>query len=187
MARDTTPQGKKEEIIITKDTSEEDILKLSPPCRCHGCEHGCTVGSGILLDKDIPKIAQHFGITEDELKEKYLEKIEKFNTTKWRPKTKKKLFKKYGRCIWYDTKKGCKAHPSKPFECSIASGCNDKGADIIAWFNLNYFVNENDPESLRQYAQYIKAGGKVIPGGELEKLVPDKKKRDEILKYKIMK
>ncbi len=171
---------------ITKETPTEKILKLSPPCRCGGCEHGCTVGSGIFLDHEIIPLAKFLNISEEELKEKHLEKIEKFNTTKYRPKTKKGWFKKYGKCTFYDDKKGCTIHAVKPFECKISSGCNGVGDDIIAWFNLNHFVNENDPESLRQYAQYLKNGGKMIPGGELEKLVPDKKKRDAILNYKLL-
>ena len=52
---------------------------------------------------------------------------------------------------------------------------------------VNHIIDANDAESVRQYAQYIKSGGKVIPGAELENLVPDKNKLKKILSYEILK
>ncbi|MFH1212150.1 MAG: hypothetical protein V1659_04465, partial [Candidatus Woesearchaeota archaeon] len=112
---------------------------------------------------------------------------EKFNKKRYRPKTKKEMNKQYGPCVFYSEKNGCKINEAKPFECRIASGCNGFGEEIIAWFNLNYFVNENDPESVRQYNNYIQNHGKVIDGGELKKLLPGKKKRDDIINFNILK
>ena len=51
---------------------------------------------------------------------------------------------------------------------------------------LNYFVNKNDPESIRQFAAYLKSGGKTLPGGRLEDFIPDKKKLKKILNYDIL-
>ena len=45
------------------------------------------------------------------------------------------------------------------------------------------FVGKARGESVRQFAQYLKAGGKTLPGGELNDLVPDKKQLREILSY----
>jgi len=52
---------------------------------------------------------------------------------------------------------------------------------------LNYLVNKNDPESIRQYAAYLKSGGKTIPGGKLEELIPDKEKLKKILNFEQLK
>jgi hypothetical protein len=52
---------------------------------------------------------------------------------------------------------------------------------------VNNVVDANDAESVRQYAQYIKSGGKTIPGAELGNLVPDKEKLRKILSYEILK
>lgn len=48
---------------------------------------------------------------------------------------------------------------------------------------LNYLVNKDDPESIRQYSTYLKSGGKTIEGGKLEELVPDKEKLKKILSF----
>ena len=47
-------------------------------------------------------------------------------------------------------------------------GCKDYGEELMTWFTVNYVVDANDAESVRQYAQFIKSGGKMIPGAELE-------------------
>ena len=113
-----------------------------------------------------------------------MEEVELFHTKKFRPKLLRKDGKPYGKCIFFDAEKKCTVHEAKPLQCKIAMGCKDYGEDLQVWFMLNHFVNETDPESVREYAQYVKSGGKVIPGGKLEELVPDKEKLDEILKYK---
>ena len=52
---------------------------------------------------------------------------------------------------------------------------------------VKHAVDANDAESVRQYAQYLKSGGKTIPGAELENLVPDKERLRKILSYEILK
>ena len=54
------------------------------------------------------------------------------------------------------------------------------------WFTLNHFVNVDDPESIRQWAVYLKTHD-TIQGGSLEELVPDKKLLKKILNYEIIK
>ena len=95
--------------------------------------------------------------------------------------------KPYGQCTFYDDAKGCTVHEAKPLQCKIAMGCKDYGEELMTWFTVNYVVDANDAESVRQYAQFIKSGGKMIPGAELEKLVPDKNKLRKILSYEILK
>jgi len=72
-------------------------------------------------------------------------------------------------------------------ECRTSINCKDYGEELAVWFMVNYAVDANDAESVRQYAQYLKSGGKIIPGAELHEIVPDKEKLRKILSYEILK
>jgi hypothetical protein len=169
---------------ITKDSTEKEVLKLTHPCKCEACTVGCKHGSGVLADEDIPRLAKFMGLSEDVLKKEFLEEIEKFNTKKYRPKILRKD-KPYGKCIFFDEGIGCKVHEAKPLECKIAMGCKDYGEQLSLWFMLNQFVDKNDAESVRQFASYLKIGGKTLEGSELKDLVPDKEKLKKILSFEI--
>jgi len=52
---------------------------------------------------------------------------------------------------------------------------------------LNYFVNEDDPQSIREWKVYLDSGGKNIPGGTLQELVPNKEALKKILNYEVLK
>jgi len=168
--------------MIQKNTPPSEILKLSQQCR--QCGHCCSHGSGFLIGNDIKNIAEYLKITEKELKEKYLEEKELFNTKLLRPKLKTKD-KPYGKCVFLDDKK-CKIHQVKPLQCRVGN-CNEHGEQLSQWFMLNYQINKDDPESIRQYASYLKSGGKTIPGGKLEELIPDKEKLKKILNFEQLK
>lgn len=172
--------------MLEKNTPLKEVLKLAHPCKCEACTVGCRHGSGFLVDEDIPKIAEFLGFSEEVLKKEFLEEVEKFNTKLFRPKILRKN-KPYGKCIFFDEEIGCKVHEVKPLECKIAMGCKDYGEQLTLWFMLNHFVNKNDAESIRQYAAYLKSGGKTLRGGELKDLVPDKEKLRKILSYEILK
>ena len=174
-----------EKINLTKNTPVEEVLKLSNPCKCESCTVGCRHGSGFLVKEDIPRIAKFMGITEEVLKKDFLEEVEKFNTKKYRPKILRKD-KPYGKCIFFDDEIGCKVHEVKPLECKISMGCKDFGENLSLWFMLNHFVNKDDAESVRQYASYLKTGGKTLRGAELKDLVPDKEKLKKILSLEIL-
>ena len=124
-------------------------------------------------------------ISEEVLKKEFLEEVEKFNTKKYRPKILRKD-KPYGKCIFFDEEIGCKVHEVKPLECKISMGCKDFGENLSLWFMLNHFVNKDDAESVRQYASYLKTGGKTLRGAELKDLVPDKEKLKKILSLEIL-
>jgi Fe-S-cluster containining protein len=173
--------------VINKNTPLKDVLKLAPSCRCDACSHGCKYGSGLLAKGDKKNLASFLKISEKELKERFLEEVERFNTKLFRPKLIKKEKNQYGQCIFYDDKKGCTVHKAKPLECKTSMGCKDYGEELSSWFMINHVINLDDPESIRQYEQYIKAGGKVIKGGELHNLVPDKERLRKILSYEILK
>ncbi|MBW2965815.1 hypothetical protein KY342_01785, partial [Candidatus Woesearchaeota archaeon] len=122
--------------------------------------------------------------TEKELQEKYLEEKELFNTKLSRPKPKTNN-KPYGECAFLSDKK-CKIHQVKPLQCKVGN-CSEYGEELTVWFDLNYFVNEDDPQSIREWKLYLDSGGKTIKGGELKDLVPDKKILKKILSYEVLK
>ena len=109
-----------------------------------------------------------------------------FNKKILRPKLVREKNKTYGQCVFYDDAKGCTIHEVKPLECKTSIQCKDYGEDLSVWFMVNNIVDANDPESIRQFAQYIKSGGKIIPGASLEEIVPDKEKLRKILSYEIL-
>ena len=138
--------------------------------------HGCSV---------CIKECQFNKFEYEELKKKFLEEVDKFNTKKYRPRILRKDVP-YGKCIFFDESNGCKIHAVKPLECRISMGCKPYGEQLSLWFMLNHFVNENDPESVRQFAAYLKSGGKTLEGAELENLVPDKRKLRKILSFETL-
>lgn len=169
------------QINISTKTPVEEVKKLAG--NCLKCGHCCKYGSGFLISDDKKKIAKFLQINEDELSKQFLEKGEKFNTTLQRPKMMRKG-KPYGECVFYDNKQGCTIHDVKPLHCRIGH-CNQHGEYLHLWFTINYFVNKNDPESIRQWATYLKTHP-TIPGGELDELVPDKELLKKILSYEIL-
>ena len=82
-------------------------------------------------------------------------------------------------------KNGCTIQEVKPLHCRVMN-CKD-GEEMSVWFDLNFFVNPTDPESIRQWALYLASGGKNIPGGELREIVPDATKLRKILRYEVLK
>jgi len=169
-------------INISTKTPEKDVLKLAAECK--KCGHCCKYSSGYLVEDDHKKIAKFLGIGEKRLRKEFLEQNEKFNTKLFRPKLIKKD-KPYGECVFYEENKGCSIQPVKPLHCKIGS-CNEHGEALHLWFTINHFVNQDDPESIRQWAAYLKTHP-TIPGGQLEELVPDKKTLNKILKFQILK
>ena len=172
--------------MIHKNTPLKEVLQLATPCSCDACNHGCKFGSGSLAGDDAKKMAESLSISEDDLKKGFLEEVELFNKKLLRPKLIRENKKPFGRCVFYDDEKGCSIHEVKPLECKTSIQCKDYGEDLSVWFMVNHIVDAKDPESIRQFAQYIKSGGKVIPGASLEELVPDKEKLKKILSYEIL-
>lgn len=170
--------------MITRKTKKTEVIQKAK-IDCKSCTHCCEYGSGIVLTDEVKNLASGFGIDEIKFIEKYLDEFKNFNTTHYKFKTiKSKPTKPYGKCIFLD-KKGCTIHNIKPLHCKVGN-CTEIGEDINIWFTLNHFVDPYDPESIREWAQYIKLGNKIIDGGKLEDLVADKKKLKKILNYEIL-
>ncbi len=150
------------EVSITQKTPLSDILKLAPACSCSACEHGCKFGSGILAGDDIQKLANYLGVSEAELKEKYLEEVVLFHTKQWRPKLLRKNKQPYGRCMFFDDEKKCTIHGAKPLQCKVAMGCKPYSEALMLWFMHNYLINKDEPQSVQEFEVYVKSGGKIL-------------------------
>lgn len=167
---------KRETAHIEKSTPINVIEHLSDtPCKSLKCTKCCEYGSGAATKEDLERIAKHLNMHESELIAKYFEPITKYNTTLYRPKM---LKHPYGPCTFLG-KEGCTIHEVKPTGCKLASW-NQHGEQLSEWFDLNFFVKADDPESVRQWAHKLKFNG-TIPGGSLKELVPDKEKLRKIL------
>ena len=169
---------------ITAQTPLREILEIAKPCSCDSCKNGCRYGSGYLIEEDIEKIAKFLKISKEELKQKYLEESEKFNTKRLKPKLIKEK-KPYGKCIFFDEEKLCTIHEAKPLHCRVAM-CGEIGEQLSDWFTINYFVNKNDPESIRQWAAHLKLN-KTIEGGDIKDIVKDSKLLKKMLSYELLK
>lgn len=168
---------------IKKDTPEKLIIKHADTCpestNCKTCGKCCQYGTGCAVDADMPKIARFLGITEEELKKKYFEQVHKFNKMLWKPQT---IRKPFGPCVFYRDGEGCSIHPVKPKQCGTGSW-NNESDQLVQWFYLNHVVDPKDGESIRQWASYLEHQDKVIEGGQLHELVPDKEKLQKIMRY----
>lgn len=151
---------------------------------CDSCGNCCSFGSGLVLESEIPRIASFLNIEPEKFKKDCLIETEMFNTKVFKIKPIKKADKPYGPCMLLEDNR-CKIHDVKPLHCKI---CNCKNDDNLhTWFMVNYLVNPHDPESIRQYHAYIKTGGKVLEGAELETLFPNKQLLKDILSYERLK
>lgn len=167
---------------IKRDTVLKDILELGK-IECGDCDHCCRFGGGYLLPEEIKEISKKLKLSEEEFKKNYLEEAEKFNTKLFRFKS-IKIKNNYGPCIFLENKK-CVINDAKPLYCRIGT-CSENGEAIVKWFDVNFCVNANDPESVRQYASFLKSGN-AIEGGELKELVKNEEKLKKILGYSILK
>ena len=169
---------------ITIKTTKEELETIQHPCSCNACNNGCNHGSGVFTDNQIEPLAKYLNITKEELEKKYLEKTIRFNTTRFKPKVLRQGQKPYGKCIFFNEKNKCEIHSVKPLECKLAMPCKKYGEKISLWFMMNQFVNKNNAESVREYASYLKIGGKQLSGASLKELIPDHIKLKKILERK---
>ncbi|MBU0980725.1 MAG: YkgJ family cysteine cluster protein [Nanoarchaeota archaeon] len=168
--------------MISKDTKREKALEIAK--ECEACGHCCKHASGILIEDEKKALARHFRLSEEEFESKYLEDTERFNTKIKRFRQIRSKQRPHGQCIMLAPTGKCTIHKVKPLYCRITN-CNDAGEQLTVWFALNYFININDAESIRQWAQYLKSHS-TIPGGELDSLVPHKQKLDMMLSHDML-
>ncbi|MDP2750123.1 MAG: YkgJ family cysteine cluster protein [Nanoarchaeota archaeon] len=167
---------------ISRKTPAENVIAL---VKCNKCGKCCSLDSCYIFEDELKRIADFLGITEEKLKKKCLVESEKFNTKAFKVKT-VSFSKPFGPCMFFNKrKKECSIHSVKPTHCRIGNPCMNHGEAVSIWFTLNYFVNEKDPESIRQWNLYLKSHP-TIQGGELKDLIPDAKKLQKILSYEIL-
>ena len=173
-------------MLISKDTPLSEILRLGAPCnRCGKC---CEHGSGFVLEHEAKEIAKYLGITEEELIKNYLEETELFNKRVFKLKRIKRENKKtseipHGKCVFYDEEKGCLIHSVKPLFCKIVN-CKPYSSEIIQWYFLNFILDTEDPEAVRQWATYLKYNEPIV-GANLSELIP-KDKLDKIMNFELI-
>ena len=177
--------------MINKNMKKEEVLKIADRSLGDDCEtcnaHCCKYGSGYFLPEDIKKLAEHLKMSEEEAIKEYLEEVTVFNTNIHRAKQIKHRNSNvpHGQCMFLGQNYKCVIHDVKPFHCKLGT-CTDHGEDLSIWFTLNHLVNKHDPESVRQWATYLKTH-KTIPGGSLKDIIPDEEKLKKILSYEMLK
>jgi len=202
-------------IGLTKDTPLKDVLELGKECSMCGycCRHGSGFLAREDLQKiaDFLKITKeelqekyldevekfHTKMLRPKTKKGMLDAIKadaaklpeifsKSNKSRQdKPESQFKSNPYHGPCVFFDGT-GCRIHKAKPLHCRIASYKSPYGEELDLWFTLNYIVNENDPESVRQFDAYLKSGGKTLPGGKTGDFVKDREKLRKILGFDIL-
>ena len=164
--------------ILSKNTNKDEVLKLSEGCRW--CKTCCAKTAGFILEEEIPRIASHLHITESECKEKFLHEKKIFNKKIWQPNLKGKPF---GPCTFWKDEIGCTIHPVKQMHCRVG-GHHIHAEETVQWYFLNYLIDPDDPDAIREYASYLRHN-KSIPGGLLSDLVPNNNRLQSILNLTI--
>ncbi|MBW3014241.1 YkgJ family cysteine cluster protein [Candidatus Woesearchaeota archaeon] len=166
-------------MIITKDTKKPALIRNA---ECKACGNCCRHGAGIVLPNEIPRLANHMRMSKQKFIDKYLVETDLFHTNVHKFKQEKNSDLPSGSCVFFSNGK-CKIHLVKPLFCKITT-CASHGDEAVIWYYLNYLVNPDDPQSIREWAQHLTVG-RNIPGGELKDLVPDRSKLKNMLDYKI--
>lgn len=170
------------DVVITKRTPLKIVEKLGAECtKCNQC---CKVDSGLVMEEEIKQMADFTGVPRDEFAETFLVPHERFNKKLYKLKQIKEPGKPFGRCVFLSDEKGCTVHDAKPLYCKVCSTKSRFGEQLSIWFALNHLIDPEDPESIRQWASYLRTHP-TIPGGELGELVPDKEKLRKILSYEL--
>ena len=167
-------------MIISIKTPKEELEKEH---NCKKCGHCCYMGSGVVLEKEIPELAKGLKMSPEKFKKKYLEEFVKFNTKRHRFKQMRFGEAPHGRCVFLNMEKDeCSIQDIKPLHCRVTS-CDEHGEDAQKWFDVNHFLNLDDASSVREYAIYLKFN-EPLPGAQLQDLLP-KEKLDKIMNFEV--
>ncbi|MFP4401479.1 MAG: hypothetical protein ACLFPQ_06370 [Candidatus Woesearchaeota archaeon] len=182
------------EYSLDKDFATLDITKITPLSRIMKMVKKpqrpgktCEMTSGFMHEEEILHAAKELRISEDQLKKNLLEKTYAYNKEVHKPKLVKQRNKEhlpYGKCVFYDNNE-CALGEKMPLHCRLSTS-EKFGYKLHLWYVLNYILDHEDPDAIRQWAIYLKTHP-TIPGGELEEMVPDKEKLEKILSYEILK
>ncbi|MFH1400348.1 MAG: YkgJ family cysteine cluster protein [Nanoarchaeota archaeon] len=159
------------DIDIRADSPVEDVLKVGSVCNRSG--HCSRFGAGYILPHEVKPIAEFLGISESEFLSKYAEPVVRFNTKTLRFRIAQVKDRPYGPCNLFEQETNdCRIHEVKPLYCRITN-CSSKGKHLQQWFDVNHFVNRNDPQSIREWDIVCQVTDDVIPGGHVSDLVDD--------------
>ena len=176
-----TQNNYQKDLLINRFSPLKEIIELGKKCDKSG--HCCSFGGGFILEHELDDLSRNLKMSKDELIKNYLDEKISFNTKHYKFKS-KKTSKPFGPCIFLDNNL-CKIHQFKPLHCKVGNCCKKYGEKLSLWFALNHFVNPNDPDSIRQWAIYLKTHP-TIPGGELKDLVNDEEKLNKILNHDVL-
>jgi len=135
---------------ITKDTPQDEILKISTKCDMRG--HCCSMGVGFVKEDEIERLANHFKLSIEEFKTKYLEENIIFNKLVYKLKQNKGE-KPFGPCVFLEENK-CAIHAVKPLHCRVGN-CNKDGVELTEWYYANHLVDFFDPQAVREWQTRI--------------------------------
>lgn len=131
---------------LSRKTTEKEALERG--AHCDRCGHCCQFSSGLMIDGEDSRIAEHLGISPERLREHYLEESVQFNRRMLRPRLIRKGTMPYGRCIFYDG--GCTINDVKPLHCRIGN-CGPDGERLTDWFYINHVIDTDDEQSLKEW------------------------------------
>ncbi len=166
-----------DKIKIHRTTPLKTMLEIGRTCDCKGgqCGKCCEHVGAVFLDGEEEKVAKTKNMTAEEFEKKFLEHITRFNTTR-----KKAKQKENGECIFLAKNGLCTIHEVKPLHCQVCHH-GPYGEEAHDWFDVHYFVNTNDPNSLREWNIKLNVKPSKVEGVALKDLIG--KKVDEILHY----
>lgn len=185
-----------DEIYSNKDFFSVDITRMTPLERVLEVVRrpqrpgkACMMSSGFIHEDELSTIAKVLNVSEEQLKENLLEKRYAYNKHVHKPKLikhKKKEHLPYGKCVFLEESSGgeeaghkCRLGKEMPLHCRLST--SDKhGFKLHLWYMLNYIIDPEDPDAVRQWAIYLKSHP-TIPGGELRELVPEEEKLRKML------
>jgi len=144
-------------MVIDNKTKKEEVLHLVRNS-CKRCGHCCSLGSGIVLKEEVEGLAKSLGISREKLLTQCLDEFTKFNTAHYRFKQIKTKYP-HGRCVFHDqTTKECRIHDKKPLHCKVST-CSQLGSEVQKWFDVTYFYNKKDRNSVAEYKIYSEFNG----------------------------
>lgn len=116
---------------VREETTQQELEKKALPC--DQCGHCCRFGSGYLTEHDVEHIAEYLQITQDTLRERYLEQVPLLTKTMFRPRLERQPGFVYGPCVFLDNNR-CTIYPVRPVYCRIGTGCKDHADLVWQWF-----------------------------------------------------
>jgi len=129
--------------------------------KCKMCGHCCLGEGGIILtSKDQIRLAEHLGISVDELIKKY---------THVRNDKLHLVTKKDGYCVFFE--EGCGIHPGRPDICRAWPFFRGNLVDEISWQMIQDYCPGVNPDA--SHKEFVEQGRRYLREEELLRYDPD--------------